>query len=495
MSDENKSNEKIIDSISEHDSSDINNFDDFLGDSPNITNNSVHRESMKSSVVDILISKNLDPKNKNFKNLYQNIGTRVSKLRELNDSYINKLNSQKGELYVYEERLQEKLKLLEQLRQARLKNDKKFFNEKYKELLAKNTIDLKIHSNHVLHDADLKKLHEDNEQDISNLKNKLNGLLSNSKDIKDKINLYRIENNKLEISLSNIMRRKEERAKKMDLISKEANNYLKEKDVVNKKILELNTKIEELKETHENKVFEIKQMIDDSKRIKQLQENFAFEKFAINNNNNNVNFRPNNSSITAKANNSESNTSINKINEEQIKLDNLNSDFKKKKRMNVYLNFSKMIIWKKQQNLHDMIEKVKRETGCENLDKLSEYLAISTKSNKLFETDLEKLNQDKKAIEDKISDLKLKIESCKCELNDTSSQKFQHMEKLKTEIVKENKLKDIMNRKLYNMNRIVDLLAIGLKNICTKINHFEGNLASYGVVNNFIRIGLILYLI
>lgn len=485
MSNENNSKENRLaanNEENENDSNELDNFDDLLGDSGNISNNnSIHRESMKSSVVDLLISKNSDPKNKNLKNLYQNIGSRVSKLRELNDSLIDKLKNQKQDLFVYEERLQDKLKYLETLREAKLKNQKHVFNEKYKELISKNAIDLKIHYNHILYDAELKKIYEDNEKEVSNLRNKLNGLVGNSNDVKDKINLCRVENNKLEVNLAEIIKKKQARAKTIDEMAKEANLYLMEKDLVNKEIIALNEKIDEQKENHLSKVFEIKQMIDNTRKIKQFQENFAVEKFS-NTNANYLNKRNNNSVLNNSPKSDNSQNTTNKISEEQLKLDSLNLDLKKRKAINAYLNFSKFIYWKKQRKLLFIIEEVKAQTGCENLDKLSEYLAMSTKTNKLFEKDLEKLNEDKQAVEKSISEVRVKLANSKCLLDDTSSKKFEYMEKLRNDIDKENRIKDMMNRKLYNMNRVVDLLAIGLKKICGNIDYFDGNLGSYGLV-------------
>jgi len=477
------SNEKVtkqgVDVEDENLSEEIDNFDDLLGESVHITqNNSLHKESMKSSVVDLLISKNSDPKNKNLKNLYQNIGSRVSKLRELNDSYIAKLKTQKQDLFVFEERLQDKLKYLEILREAKLKNNKELFNEKYKELIAKNAIDLKIHYNHILYDAELKKIYEENEKEVSTLRNKLNGLTSDNKDIKEKINTFRMENNKLEIHLADIIKKKETRAQAMDEMAKEANLYLMEKDLVNKQIIELNAKLEEQKDNHESKVFEIKQMIDNTRKIKQFQENFAVEKFSQTNLNN-LNKR---NSLYINNNKPNDTNTTNKITEEQLKLDNLNLDLKRRKSIHAYLNFSKFIYWKKQQKLQAMVEEVKSQTGCENLDKLSEYLAMSSKTNKLFEKDLEKLIEDKKAIERSIKEIKGKLANSKCLLDDTSSKKFEYMEKLQKDIEKENKIKDMMNRKVYNLNRVMDLLAIGLKKICSNIDHFDGKLGSYGEV-------------
>ena len=47
-------------------------------------------------------------------------------------------------------------------------------------------------------------------------------------------------------------------------------------------------------------------------------------------------------------------------------------------------------------NSKKIIEKVKKETGIDNLDKLSSDLQLSTKTNSLFEIDLVNLEKQKK---------------------------------------------------------------------------------------------------
>ena len=479
-----KTNEEKYDN--NNNSEELDNFDDLLDDDYPGFNRSYQRESMKSSVVDLLIHKNSNPKNKNLKNLYQNIGSRVSKYREINDTFNTKLSEQKQTLFVYEERLQERLKFLEELREAKAKKQTKFFNEKYKESLSKNTIELKIHTNHIKFDSEIIKIHEESEKEISNLKNKLNSLVDNSNEIKSNIDEYRKENNKLEITLADIIERKETRAKEMEIISNQANAYLNNKDEVNKNIGEINLKIEEQKENHEANIFEINQMIDNTKKIKQFQENFAVEKFSKNSNKKNISYYdPNSKSNNNDLNNTakSQDSSHNIINEEQNRLDYLNTELKKKKVFNAYLNFSKLIYLKKQKNMPNLIDEVREKTGSENLDKLSEYLAMSTKTNKLFECDLKKLNEDKILIEKDIEEIKVKLENSKCLLDDTSSKKFVYIEKLKNMIATEEKINITLNKKLYNMNRVVDVIAIGLKNVCSKIDYFDGNLGSYGEVN------------
>lgn len=175
------------------------------------------------------------------------------------------------------------------------------------------------------------------------------------------------------------MIKKENQTKEMDIISEEANKYLVEKGNINKNIMELNEKIDKQKEVYETKMEDLNKMIDNTKRIKEFHETLALEKFAKTSYN--------------KKNAYSSNQPTTKLVEEEKKLEDLNKELKKKKRQTVYLNFSRIILLKKQKELNNIIEKVKSQTGIENLDKLSEYLELSSKTNKLFETDLKKLNE------------------------------------------------------------------------------------------------------
>ena len=180
------------------------------------------------------------------------------------------------------------------------------------------------------------------------------------------------------------MMKKENQTKEMDVISEEANKYLVEKGNINKNIMELNEKIDSQKEVYETKMEDLNKMIDNTKRIKEFHETLALEKFAKTSYN--------------KKNAYASSQPTTKLVEEEKKLEDLNKELKKKKRQTVYLNFSRLILVKKQKELNNIIEKVKSQTGIENLDKLSEYLELSSKTNKLFETDLKKLNEHVKKI-------------------------------------------------------------------------------------------------
>jgi len=203
----------------------------------------------------------------------------------------------------------------------------------------------------------------------------------------------------------------------MDLISEEANKYLKEKGIINKELIELNQKIDTQKDVYDSKMQELNKMIDNTKKIKEFHETLAYEKFAKSN------FRKTFSTSTSQE-------PTNRISEEEKKLEEINKQLKKKKRTTAYLNFSRIILLKKQKELNEIIEKIKRQTGIENLDKLSEYLDLSTKTNKLFETDIKNLNEQKIQIEEKIDKNKKEIQESHSILMDTSTKKFQHIQKL-----------------------------------------------------------------
>ena len=76
---------------------------------------------------------------------------------------------------------------------------------------------------------------------------------------------------------------------------------------------------------------------------------------------------------------------------------------------------------------------MKKETGIDNLDKLSSDLQLSTKTNSLFENDLVNLEKQKKELEDKIEIKKKEIKNAYNILNDTSTKKNEYMEKLEKE--------------------------------------------------------------
>jgi len=128
---------------------------------------------------------------------------------------------------------------------------------------------------------------------------------------------------------------------------------------------------------------------------------------------------------------------------------------------------------KKQKELNNIIEKVKSQTGIENLDKLSEYLELSSKTNKLFETDLKKLNEHKEGLEKQIDKVKEEIQQCQCILMDTSSKKESYQKKLMDELKKEEDKRASLNKKFHSMNVLIDILSRVLKNLCNNLKYNE----------------------
>lgn len=163
----------------------------------------------------------------------------------------------------------------------------------------------------------------------------------------------------------------------------------------------------------------------------------------------------------------------NKIAEEKIRLEDLAKEFEMKKKITIYLNFTRFILFKKQQELQKIVEEVKSQTGIESLDSLSRYLENSTKTNKLFESDIKDLNKQKIDLEKDILKVKQEYEKSKCFLNDTSSKKLEYLEKIKSEIKVEDSVKKEMDKKLFVMNRVVDVLSVGFKKACKKLKFDE----------------------
>lgn len=159
--------------------------------------------------------------------------------------------------------------------------------------------------------------------------------------------------------------------------------------------------------------------------------------------------------------------------EEQNKLKELENDLLQTKKKTVHLNFSKLILLKKQNELNQIIEKVKKETGIDNLDKLSSDLQLSTKTNTLFENDLANLKKQKIELEEKINVKKQELNEAYCILNDTSTKKLEYMNKLESELKEEETKKDSLNKRLYSLNRIIDLMSKGFKNVCQNLNFFD----------------------
>lgn len=277
---------------------------------------------------------NTDKQPNNLKNLYQNIGTRVSKLREINEAFQHKIKGQKQEMDLLNERIVEKKKLLDFIREQKKSGNSEWFNDKYKDMCQKNEIKMKVNINHVQNDPGLKKVYHDKEKELSELQNKLNTLTKKTEHVTNEINTLRVENSKNEATLEAIIYRKDEQSKQMDKISEEANKYLKEKGQINKELVELNEKIENNKNNYETKIQELNKMIDNTKKIKEFHETLAIEKFAKNS------FRK-----TTFGHSSVSKPTS-KLSEEEKKLEELKQELKKRKRVTVYLNFSRIILLK-----------------------------------------------------------------------------------------------------------------------------------------------------
>jgi hypothetical protein len=162
--------------------------------------------------------------------------------------------------------------------------------------------------------------------------------------------------------------------------------------------------------------------------------------------------------------------------EEKQKLKELENELFRTKKRTVHLNISKLILLKKQSQLNEIIEKVKQETGIDNLDKLSSDLQLSTKTNSLFENDLNTLHKQKEELENNIQLKKQEIQEANSILNDTTKKKEEYEKKLKEELKNEEEKKILLNKRLYALNRMIDLMSKGFKNICEKLNFFDKNL-------------------
>lgn len=103
-------------------------------------------------------------------------------------------------------------------------------------------------------------------------------------------------------------------------------------------------------------------------------------------------------------------------------------------------------------------------------------MELSTKTNKLFETDLKNLNEQKSQIEKQIEDIKNEIQDAKCVLNDSSTKKFIYLDKLKSDLESEELIKEKLNKKIFILCRIIGILSKGFKDVCLKLNFFDKNL-------------------
>lgn len=436
--------------------------------------NSPRNKQNSVDLLENLVSSQTKPQN--LKNLYQNIGTRVSKLREVNENYLNKIKNQEAELNSIREQIEIKRSILdEEIRgkgkgKANIKlHDSAWVNQAYEEMLLNKEIDRKININHMKHDPILKKIYQEKESDLSILQNQLNGLNKKLAQIKFEINTLRLDNHKHQNNLSQLSEKKEKQNRKMNQISEDANRFLKEKGGINQELQQLSDKIESNKKEHENKIENLTKMIENTKKIKEFHENLAIEKFSSNT------YRK-----TNYFNNSAKSGS--KLSEYKSKLKEVKEDLETRKRITVHYNFTKLILLKKQNELNEIIDTIKSDTGIDNLNKLSSDLQLSTKINKLFENDLETLEEEKKKIETDIEVLEKEVEQADCILNDTTTIKSEQNKKMTEEVQKENEIKINSEKKLLALNKMIDLISKGLTDTCGKLSFFKNTLKFEGHV-------------
>jgi chromosome segregation ATPase len=331
----------------------------------------------------------------------------VSKLREINDEYEKKIRDQENEIKLLDERIKKKKDLLDKDMRGQGKSkdniklhDSQWVNDLYNELLEKNEISMQINQNHIQNDPLLKKTYQQKENELSQLKTHLNNLVKKTNHIKNEIDVLRKENNKHKNNLDLILEKKDKQNKEMNKISEEANKYLAKKGTINEELIKLNKKIDAEKTEHESKMQELNKMIDNTKKIKEFHETLAFEKFSNNSKKkDNIKNFINNNIIN---DNNQSEKPASKMEEEKQKLKELENELLRTKKRTVHLNISKLILLKKQAQLNEIIDKVKQETGIDNLDKLSSDLQLSTKTNSLFESDLNTLHKQKEELENNI---------------------------------------------------------------------------------------------
>jgi len=467
-----------------------NSFSSSQNSNPEENNSSFDDDMQKENLIEKLVNKNAE--SSNLKNLYENIGTRVSKLREINDEKEKKIQEQENEIKLLDERIKKKKDLLDKDMRGQGKSkeniklhDAQWVNDLYNELLEKNEISMQINQNHIQNDPLLKKTYQQKENELSQLKTHLNNLIKKTNHIKNEIDVLRKENNKHKNNLDLILEKKDKQNKEMNKISEEANKYLAKKGTINEELIKLNKKIDAEKIEHESKMQELNKMIDNTKKIKEFHETLAYEKFSNNskkkdniknfinsniNNNNNNNDNNNNNNIPNEK-------PASKMEEEKQKLKELENELLRTKKRTVHLNISKLILLKKQSQLNEIIEKVKQETGIDNLDKLSSDLQLSTKTNSLFESDLNTLHKQKEELENNIQIKKKEIQDAYSILNDTTTKKEAYKTKLEQELKNEEEKKLLLNKRLYALNRMIDLMSKGFKNICEKLNFFDKNLS------------------
>lgn len=457
-----------------------NSFSSSQNSNPEDNISSFDDDLQKENLIEKLVNKNAE--SSNLKNLYENIGTRVSKLREINDEYEKKIRDQENEIKLLDERIKKKKDLLDKDMRGQGKSkdniklhDSQWVNDLYNELLEKNEISMQINQNHIQNDPLLKKTYQQKENELSQLKTHLNNLVKKTNHIKNEIDVLRKENNKHKNNLDLILEKKDKQNKEMNKISEEANKYLAKKGTINEELIKLNKKIDAEKTEHESKMQELNKMIDNTKKIKEFHETLAFEKFSNNSKKkDNIKNFINNNIIN---DNNQTEKPASKMEEEKQKLKELENELLRTKKRTVHLNISKLILLKKQAQLNEIIDKVKQETGIDNLDKLSSDLQLSTKTNSLFESDLNTLHKQKEELENNIQIKKKEIQDAYSILNDTTTKKEAYKNKLEQELKNEEEKKLLLNKRLYALNRMIDLMSKGFKNICEKLNFFDKNLS------------------
>ena len=131
-----------------------------MTDSLNISQENESQE--KENKIEKLVNKNGG--DNRLKNLYENVGTRVSKLREINDNYEMKIKEQEEEIRRLDEQIKEKRYILDHDMRGQggkkdeIKlHDSKWVNDLYKKLLEDGEIKMQINQNHIQNDPALKK--------------------------------------------------------------------------------------------------------------------------------------------------------------------------------------------------------------------------------------------------------------------------------------------------------------------------------------------------
>lgn len=104
-----------------------------------------------------------------------------------------------------DEEIKKKEQLLNEIRDAKSKNNNEFFKKLKQEGNIKLTMDITI--NHIKNDPELNKIIKKYENQCGELKNKLNSLHNNTESIRKNIDTLRLENLKLNQNLQDLVGR------------------------------------------------------------------------------------------------------------------------------------------------------------------------------------------------------------------------------------------------------------------------------------------------